>query len=112
MIEMMDFFVPIITNLSYTFYTSGTTGKPKGVMIIHEAFCNNMLWMQKEYKILQSDKMLQKTSICFDVSTWELFWPFIVGAQLIISRSDKSTTTTTIMNYHQQQRTTTTRTTK
>ena len=38
--------------------------------------------------MLIEDKMLQKTSICFDVSAWELFWTFTVGAQLIVTSDD------------------------
>jgi acyl-coenzyme A synthetase/AMP-(fatty) acid ligase len=34
----------------------------------------------------QSDKVLQKTPISFDVSVWELFWPLLTGAQLVIAR--------------------------
>ena len=73
------------TNLAYMLYTSGTTGKPKGVMIEHRSIVNRLLWMQEAYKLDQSDTVLQKTPYSFDVSLWELFWPLQVGARLAIA---------------------------
>src|SRR5262249_586111 len=72
-------------NLAYVIYTSGSTGRPKGVMISHEAILNRFLWMQSEFPLQASDRLLQKTSISFDVSVWELFVPLLTGAQLIIA---------------------------
>ncbi|GCE15728.1 non-ribosomal peptide synthetase [Tengunoibacter tsumagoiensis] len=71
-------------DLVYVIYTSGSTGKPKGVMIEHHSLMNRLLWMQKQYPIDQNDRILQKTSIIFDVSVWELFWWCLVGATLCL----------------------------
>jgi amino acid adenylation domain-containing protein len=73
-------------NLAYVIYTSGSTGRPKGVMNSHGGICNRLLWMQEEYKLTDNDHVLQKTSFGFDVSVWELFWPLITGARLIMAR--------------------------
>jgi amino acid adenylation domain-containing protein len=73
-------------NIAYVIYTSGSTGKPKGVMIQHKGICNRLLWMQKEFKISNSDKIVQKTPYTFDVSVWEFFWPLITGATLVMAR--------------------------
>lgn len=69
----------------YVIYTSGSTGKPKGVCISHAALCNRILWMQHEYKLMPSDRVLQKTPFSFDVSVWEFLWPLVTGSQLIIA---------------------------
>ena len=61
-------------DLAYVIYTSGSTGKPKGVMIEHRSVVNRLHWMQSAYPIDDRDVLLQKTSFCFDVSVWELFW--------------------------------------
>ncbi len=71
-------------NIAYIIYTSGSTGRPKGVMIEHFAVVNRLNWMQKEYPINESDTILQKTPYTFDVSVWELFWWFFVGAKLAL----------------------------
>ena len=72
-------------DLLYMIYTSGSTGNPKGVMNTNEALANRVLWMQKEYNIVPKDKVLQKTSYCFDVSVWEFVWPLITGGTLVIA---------------------------
>lgn len=70
---------------AYLIYTSGSTGRPKGVLISHAAIVNRLLWMQHEYALSSDDVVLQKTPCSFDVSVWEFFWPFMVGAQLFMA---------------------------
>jgi amino acid adenylation domain-containing protein len=72
--------------LAYVIYTSGSTGRPKGVMISHRAIVNRLLWMQETYGLAAGERVLQKTSISFDVSVWELFWPLMAGATLVLAR--------------------------
>lgn len=73
---------------AYVLYTSGSTGKPKGVAITHAAIVNRLLWMQDTFQLCAEDRVLQKTPIGFDVSVWELFWPLITGATLVLARPD------------------------
>ncbi|MFK8103148.1 MAG: non-ribosomal peptide synthase/polyketide synthase [Saprospiraceae bacterium] len=76
-------------NLAYIIYTSGSTGKPKGVMNQHSGIVNRLLWTQDQYNLISGeDVILQKTTFCFDVSVWELFWPFIAGVKLVFARPD------------------------
>ena len=72
-------------NLAYVIYTSGSTGKPKGVLISHHAICNHMLWMQRQFPLNSTDRVLQKTPFSFDASVWEFYAPLLVGASLIIA---------------------------
>jgi amino acid adenylation domain-containing protein len=73
-------------NLAYVIYTSGSTGKPKGVMNTHLGIVNRLLWMQDEFSLTETDRILQKTPYSFDVSVWEFFWPLSCGARLIIAQ--------------------------
>jgi amino acid adenylation domain-containing protein len=73
-------------NLAYVIYTSGSTGQPKGAMNTHKGICNRLLWMQEEYHLSKADRVLQKTPFTFDVSVWELFWPLLTGARLVVAR--------------------------
>ncbi|AWJ86457.1 non-ribosomal peptide synthetase (plasmid) [Azospirillum sp. TSH58] len=70
---------------AYVIYTSGTTGRPKGVAVSHGAIVNRILWMQNEYPLGPDDAILQKTPCGFDVSVWEFFWSFLVGARLVMA---------------------------
>jgi amino acid adenylation domain-containing protein len=72
-------------DLAYAIYTSGSTGKPKGVLNVHQGIVNRLLWMQDEFPLEQSDRVLQKTPYSFDISVWEFFWPLLNGALLVIS---------------------------
>jgi amino acid adenylation domain-containing protein len=66
------------------FYTSGSTGTPKGVVVEHQGMVNRMHWMHRRYPIDESDVILQKTAVIFDVSVWELFWWSFYGASVYL----------------------------
>src|SRR6202043_2913162 len=73
-------------NLAYVIYPSGSTGAPKGTMNTHRGIVNRLLWMQEQYRLAADDRVLQKTPYTFDVSVWELFWPLVTGARLVMAR--------------------------
>jgi amino acid adenylation domain-containing protein len=75
-------------NLAYVIYTSGSTGNPKGAMNRHRAIANRLLWMQQAYGLSSADRVLQKTPLSFDVSVWEVFWPLVTGARLVVARPE------------------------
>lgn len=69
----------------YVIYTSGSSGTPKGAINTHEALANRLLWMQDTFRLTAQDRVLHKTSIGFDVSVWELLWPIITGATVVLA---------------------------
>jgi amino acid adenylation domain-containing protein len=71
---------------AYLIYTSGSTGRPKGVVNGHRGIVNRLLWFQQVEPLGPDDRVLQKTPIGFDVSVWELFWPLVTGARLVLAR--------------------------
>ena len=73
-------------SLAYVIYTSGSTGRPKGAMNTHRGIANRLLWMQEAYGLTADDRVLQKTPFSFDVSVWELFWPLMTGARLVVAK--------------------------
>ena len=72
-------------NLAYVIFTSGSTGQPKGAANTHHGVHNRLHWMQAAYPLTAADAVLQKTPFSFDVSVWELFWPLLVGARLVLA---------------------------
>jgi non-ribosomal peptide synthetase component F len=73
---------------AHVLYTSGSTGTPKGVAIPHCAVVNFLCWTQSEYALGSGDRMLHKTSLGFDPSIRELFWPLITGACVVVASPD------------------------
>jgi amino acid adenylation domain-containing protein len=73
-------------SLAYVIYTSGSTGRPKGVMICHRALCNHLIWLASEFPLHESNSLLQKSSLSFDQSVLEIFYPLICGATLVQAR--------------------------
>ncbi len=74
------------TGLLHILYTSGTTGRPKGVAYPTDAALADLSWMQSRYPYGNEDAAVFKTSPGFDVSIWEIFWPLYHGARLVMCR--------------------------
>jgi len=75
-------------NPAYIIYTSGSTGIPKGVVITHRGLHNHMAWMQEEFPLDASDRVLQKTVFSFDASIWEFWAPLTTGAVLVMAHPE------------------------
>ena len=71
---------------AYVIYTSGSTGTPKGVVVAHQGVVNRLAWMQAQYQLGAEERVLHKTSLGFDVSVWELWWPLLMGGCLVVAR--------------------------
>lgn len=72
-------------HLAYVVYTSGSTGTPKGALNTHAGIRNRLLWMQDAYPLTRDDRVLHKTPMNFDPALWEIFWPLITGARVVIA---------------------------
>ncbi len=71
-------------HLAYIIYTSGSTGKPKGVMIEHAALAAYVHTAIATYGLQAQDRVLQFSSINFDVSVEEIYPILIQGGCLVV----------------------------
>ncbi|MCC5644529.1 amino acid adenylation domain-containing protein [Nostoc sp. CHAB 5824] len=71
-------------NLAYIIYTSGSTGKPKGVAIEHYSCIALLTWARQVFADDELAGVLASTSICFDLSVFELFVPLSWGKKVIL----------------------------
>jgi amino acid adenylation domain-containing protein/non-ribosomal peptide synthase protein (TIGR01720 family) len=74
--------------LAYIIYTSGSTGRPKGVMIEHHSAVNLIEWVNDSFAVGRDDRLLFVTSMCFDLSVYDIFGTLACGATLVIVRQD------------------------
>ena len=74
-------------NLAYVIYTSGSTGQPKGVAIEHRNTVNFLHWANNVYQNRDLKGVLASTSICFDLSVFELFVPLCRGGKAILAEN-------------------------
>ena len=74
-------------NLAYVIYTSGSTGRPKGVAIEHRSAVTLLHWASETYSAAELQGVLAATSICFDLSVFELFAPLSWGGQVILAEN-------------------------
>jgi amino acid adenylation domain-containing protein len=74
-------------NLAYVIYTSGSTGQPKGVAINHSSPIFLIEWAKTVFTQEQLSGVFASTSICFDLSIFELFLPLSVGGKIILGEN-------------------------
>ncbi|KFE55290.1 non-ribosomal peptide synthetase, partial [Pseudomonas syringae] len=72
-------------NLAYVIYTSGSTGKPKGVAIAHRNVAALIQWSQQVYSWEDLQGVLASTSVCFDLSVWEIFVTLASGGFIVLA---------------------------
>ncbi|MBV9495593.1 MAG: amino acid adenylation domain-containing protein, partial [Acidobacteria bacterium] len=71
-------------HLAYIIYTSGSTGQPKGVAIEHHSPVTLVHWGQDVYSEDELAGVLASTSICFDLSVYEIFLTLSSGGTIVL----------------------------
>ena len=77
--------LPEPENLAYLIYSSGSTGQPKGVAIPHRAATAMLHWADSFFKTGDWAGVLASTSICSDLSVFEIFGALTQGGSLVIA---------------------------
>jgi amino acid adenylation domain-containing protein len=75
---------PEAHDLAYIFYTSGSTGLPKGAMIDHAGLRNHLCAKIAFLELTAGSIVAQTASHTFDISIWQFLAPLLAGAQVII----------------------------
>lgn len=75
-------------NISYCVFTSGSTGTPKGVLVTQGNLLTNLDTLEEFYPITKNSRVLQSCSQAFDVSVFEIFFSWRIGACLCSATKD------------------------
>ncbi|MGW6916084.1 amino acid adenylation domain-containing protein [Kitasatospora sp. NPDC054939] len=73
--------------LAYVLYTSGSTGRPKGVAVTQRGVNAMLRWAARTYRPADLRRVLFGTSVCFDISVYELFLPLAVGGAVVVAEN-------------------------
>ena len=79
--------VTLPEHLAYVIYTSGSTGQPKGIGIGHRSASAFIDWSLASFDAASLQRVLASTSMCFDLSIFELFVPLSLGGSCWIVRN-------------------------
>ncbi len=71
-------------NLAYVLYTSGSSGKPKGVLMPHGSLSRRLAWLAESWAINSLDRAAQTTQLIFDPALIELLLPLTQGASVAL----------------------------
>ncbi|MBD2569977.1 amino acid adenylation domain-containing protein [Anabaena lutea] len=76
-------------DIAYIIFTSGSTGTPKGVVVRHQPVINLISWVNKTFNVNSSDRILFITSLCFDLSVYDIFGLLAAGGSIrVVSNQD------------------------
>jgi amino acid adenylation domain-containing protein len=76
------------SDAAYVMYTSGSSGRPKGVEISHGSLLHLVDWHNEAFGVAADDRASVLANPAFDASVWEV-WPYLsVGANLHVPDPD------------------------
>src|SRR6266478_11986 len=70
--------------LAYIYFTSGSTGEPKGAMCEHAGLLNHLFAKIDDLKVGPGDVVAQTAPQCFDISLWQLVSALLVGGRTLL----------------------------
>ncbi len=76
-------------DIAYAIYTSGSTGRPKGVVIKHCAAANTIIDINRRFEVGEEDRIIGISSMCFDLSVYDVFGALGCGAALVLIRDQR-----------------------
>ncbi|HET9253741.1 MAG TPA: AMP-binding protein, partial [Pseudonocardiaceae bacterium] len=70
--------------LAYIYFTSGSTGAPKGAMCEHAGMLNHLYAKIEDLEIGEGHVVAQVAPQCFDISLWQLISALLVGGRTLL----------------------------
>jgi amino acid adenylation domain-containing protein len=74
--------------LAYIYFTSGSTGEPKGAMCEHLGLLNHVFAKIDDLGVAEGKVVAQTAPQCFDISLWQLIAALLVGGRTVVIEQD------------------------
>nr|WP_230416211.1 amino acid adenylation domain-containing protein [Micromonospora tarapacensis] len=69
---------------AYIYFTSGSTGEPKGAVCAHDGMLNHLSAKIDDLGLTEQDAVCQNAPQCFDISLWQVLAPLLVGGRTVL----------------------------
>jgi tyrocidine synthetase-3 len=99
----LNFLAAPANSLAYCIYTSGSSGRPKGVGIEHRSLVNLCRWHNRQFAVSHQDRAPKYAGFGFDASVWEIFPYLSAGASLHIIDEDIRLDIDKLLRYFERQ---------
>jgi amino acid adenylation domain-containing protein len=90
-------------DLAYVLFTSGTTGRPKGVMVRHASLAQLVGWMIEAQDTRPGDRVSQVAALTFDPALSEI-WPALGAGATLVPYERRSVVATELAEWLDERR--------
>ncbi|HVR95833.1 MAG TPA: amino acid adenylation domain-containing protein, partial [Thermoanaerobaculia bacterium] len=93
---------PSLADPAYVFYTSGSTGAPKGAVLQHLGMLNHLTAKVRDLALGPRDVLVQNASQCFDVSIFQFLATLLVGGSVAIAPDETAHDPAQLLDFVEQ----------
>ncbi len=99
-----ELWLPAPESPAYMIYTSGTSGEPKGVVVLHGQLAAMLKAYEDIYRLGKNDVFLEFAEFVFDMSVWEIFQILTAGGTLCMMPSELAKDPEALVRYCAEKR--------
>lgn len=88
---------------AYLFFTSGTTGTPRGVLGMHKSLSHFLDWQRDTFRVSSVDRVAQLTTVSFDVMLRDTLLALVSGGTTVVPRTEDMLGGKSVLNWLVQQ---------
>ncbi|MDF3292670.1 amino acid adenylation domain-containing protein [Streptomyces silvisoli] len=86
----------------YVYYTSGTTGVPKGALVDHQGMINHLWAKVLDLGLGPADRVGLTAPLTFDIAIWQMLAPLLVGGRIVALNEGETAFPRPLVRYLQE----------